>query len=104
MVGSGPHRTEPAGSQHQDNFVNLERERDQDKHQEGTVRTTHTSKSYSKRGNHISQKQNDNRALQQEIDDLKRKLHHTQWKRPLSNSDTKDEEDNNYRQDRKSVV
>ena len=74
MVGSGPHRTELASSQRQDNFLNLEREKDKDKHQGGSVRTTHTSKSHSKGRSHVSQKQDDNRALQQEIDDLKRKL------------------------------
>ena len=47
---------------------------------------------------HISQKQDDNRALQQEIDDLKRKLRRAQRKRPPSSSDISDEEDHNYRQ------
>ena len=77
MVGSGSHRTEQIGSQRQDNFLNLEQERDQDKHREGSVCTTHTSKSHSKVRSHVSQKQDDNKALQQEIDDLKRKLRHT---------------------------
>ena len=63
MVGSGPHQTEPAGSQRQDNFLILERERDRDKHREGSVRTTHTSKSHSMVRSHISQKQDDNKAL-----------------------------------------
>ena len=76
MAGSGPHRTKPASSQRQDNFLNLERERDQDKHREGNVCTIHTSKSHSKVRSHISQKQDDNKALQQEIDNLKRKLCH----------------------------
>ena len=98
MVGSGPHRIELAGSQQQDNFLNLEREKDKDKRREGSVRITHTSKSHSKGKSHVSQKQDDNRALQQEIDDLKRKLHRAQWRRPPSSSDTSDEEDHNYRQ------
>ena len=103
MVGSsphqpGPHQIEPAGSQWQDNFLNLERKRDQDKHREGSVCTTHTSRSHSKVRSHISQKQDDNKALQQEIDDLKRELHRAQWKRPPSSSDTSDEEDDNYKQ------
>ena len=74
MVGSGPHQTEPAGSQRQGNFLNLELEKDQDKHWEGSVRTTHTSKTHSKVRSHVSQKQDDNKALQQEINDLKKKL------------------------------
>ena len=103
MVGSNPHqacphRTEFAGSQRQDNFVNLEREKDQDKRREGSVRTTYTSKSHSKVRSHVSQKQDDNRALQQEIDDMKRKLRRAQRKCPLSSSNTSDKEDGNYRQ------
>ena len=79
MMGSsphqaGPHQTEPAGSQRQDNFLNLERERDRDKHREGSVRTTHTSRSHSGVRSHVSQKQDDNKALSQEIDNLKKKL------------------------------
>ena len=77
MLGSGPHQTGPhqielAGFQRQDNFLNLERERDRDKHREGSVHTTHTTKSHSRVRSHISQKQDDNKTLQQEIDDLKR--------------------------------
>ena len=98
MAGSSPHRTKLAGTQRQDNFLNLEWERDQDKHREGSIRTTHTSKSHSKVRSHISQKQDDNNALQQEIDDLKRKLCCAQRKRSPSSSDTSDEGDDNYRQ------
>ena len=43
MVGLGPHQEEPVGSQRQDDFLNLKREGDQ----EGSVHTTHTSKSHS---------------------------------------------------------
>ena len=57
--------------QRQDNFLNLKWEKDQDKHREGSVRTTHTSKSRSRVRSHISQKQDDNKTLQREIDDLK---------------------------------
>ena len=41
------HQAEPTNSQRQDDFLNLERERDQAKYREGSVRTTHTSKSHS---------------------------------------------------------
>ena len=47
---------------------------------------------------HVSQKQDDNKALQQEIDDLKKKLRRVQRKRSPSSSDTSDEENDNYRQ------
>ena len=98
MVGLGPHQTEPASSQWQDNFLNLEREKDLDKHQEGSVRTTHTSKSRSRVRSHVSQRQDDNKALQREINDLKKKLRRAQRKRSPSSSDTSDEGDDNYRQ------
>ena len=46
----------------------------------------------------MSQKQDDNKALQQEINDLKKKLRHTQRKHSPSSSDTSEEGDDNYRQ------
>ena len=48
------------------------------------MRTTHTSKSHSQRGSHISQRQDDDKAMQKEIDDLKKKLLHAQRKRSPS--------------------
>ena len=105
MVGSsphqaGPHQTKPIGSQRQDNFLNHEWERDRERYQEGSVRTTYTSRSHSRVGSHMSQRQNGNKALQQEIDDLKKKLRRAQRKRSPSSSDTSsnDEGDDNYRQ------
>ena len=71
MVGLGPHQQESMGSQQQDDFLNLERKRDQ----EGSVHTTHTSRSHSQVGSHISQEWN-NRAMQKEIDHLKKELRH----------------------------
>ena len=60
--------------------------------------TTHTRRSHSRVGSHVSQKQDGNKALQQEIDDLKKKLRCVQRKRSPSSSDTNDEGDDNYRQ------
>ena len=74
MVGLGTHQTEPPGSQRQDNFLNLEWEKDQDKSQESSVQTTQKSKSCSRVKSHVSQRQDNNKALQWEIDDLKKKL------------------------------
>ena len=74
MEGSGLRQTGPVDSQWQDNFLNLERERDQDKRREGSVNTSHISRSHLRGKGHASQKRGDNKALQQEIDDLKRKL------------------------------
>ena len=98
MVGLGPHQTKPAGSQRQDNFLNLEWEKDQDKSQESSVRTTQKSKSCSRVKSHVSQRQDNNKALQREIDDLKKKLRRAQRKHSPFSSDTSEEGDDNYRQ------
>ena len=50
------------------------------------MHTTHTSKSHSRKGSHISQRRDDNKAMQKEIDDLKKKLSHAQRKRSPSSS------------------
>ena len=97
MEGSGLRQTGHADSQRQDNFLNLERERDQDKRRKGSVNTSHTSKSRSKGKGHASQKQDDHRALQQEIDDLKKRLRRAQRRRPSPSPNTSDEEVNEYK-------
>ena len=97
MEGSGLRQTGHADSQRQDNFLNLERERDQDKRREGSVNTSHTSRSRSKGKGHVSQKRDDHRALQQEIDNLKKRLRRAQRRRPSPSPDTSDEEDNEYK-------
>ena len=98
MVGLGTHQTEPSGSQRQDNFLNLEWEKDQDKSQESSVQTTQKSKSCSRVKSHVSQRQDNNKALQREIDDLKKKLRRAQRKHSPFSSDTSEEGDENYRQ------
>ena len=94
MVGSGPHKQESMGSQRQNDFLNLERKRDW----EGSVHTTHTSRSHSRVGSYVFQKQH-NRAMQLEIDQLKRKLRHARQERTPSNSvvSSEGEEDASYR-------
>ena len=94
MVGSGLNLEESIGSQCQDHFVNLERKRDL----EVSVHTTHTSRSQSRSGNHLSHEEN-TKAMQLEIDHLKRKLCHEWRRRTPSNSDfsSDDEEDGSYR-------
>ena len=49
---------------------------------------------------HVSQRQNDKQAMQQEIDDLKRKLRHAQQRRSHFRPDmpSDDESDDDYRQ------
>ena len=93
MVGLGPNLEESMGSQRQDHFINLEQRRDR----KVSVHTTHTSKSQSRSGSHLSHDENI-RAMQLEIDYLKRKLRH-EWRRQTpSNSDfsSSNEEDGSY--------
>ena len=99
MVGSSPHQVESAGFERQDDFLNLEWERNHKRYQEGSVHTTHISRSHSRVGSHVSQRQNGNKALQQEIDDLKKKLRHAQRRRSSFGSNTSfNEEGDDYRQ------
>ena len=65
MVGSGQNQEESIGSQCQDQFLNLERRRDQ----EFSVHTTHTGGSQSRGGSHLSHEEN-TRSMQLEIDHL----------------------------------
>ena len=83
------------GSRRQDDFLNLECKRDW----EGSILTTHTGKSHARVGSHVSQEQK-NRAMQREIENLKKKLRHAQWKRTPSSSNvsSNDENDASYRQ------
>ena len=62
------------------------------------MHTTHTSRSQSRNGSHLSHEE-DTKALQLEIDHLKRKLCHEQQKRTPSNFDSSidDEENRSYR-------
>ena len=94
MVGLGPNQAESMGSQCEDHFVNLERKRDR----EVIMHTTHTSRSQSWNASHLSYGE-DTRALQLEINHLKRSLRHEWWKRLPSNSDfsSNNEEDGSYR-------
>ena len=105
MAGSGPHQTSPhqaesANVRQQDEFLNLERERDRENHQEGSVHTIHTGGSGFQRKGHVSHEKYDDKAMQREIDDLKKQLRQAQKKQSPSNSDvsSNDEEDTIYRQ------
>ena len=94
MVGLGSHQAESMGSQRQDHFRDLERQRDR----EGSVCTTHTSRSQARGKSHVSQEENA-RNMEREIDHLKRSLRHERRKRAPSNPDfsSKGEEDDSYR-------
>ena len=104
MAGSSPHQTSPhqaesANVRQQDDFLNLERERDRENYYECSVHTGHAS-GIGFRRSHISHKRDDNKAMQWEIDDLKKQLHWAQQRRSPSSSDVSsyDEEDTIYRQ------
>ena len=94
MVSSGPHQAESIASQRENLFANLKRRRDQ----EGSKYTTHTSKSHSQVGSHVSQEWH-NKAMQREIDYLKRKLRHARrrWTPSPSDSSSDDQTDSSYR-------
>ena len=80
MVGSRPNQEESMGSKRQDHFLNLERRRNR----EVSVNTTHTSRSQSRSGSHVSYGE-DTKNLQLEIDHLRKKLRHKQRRgTPLS--------------------
>ena len=81
MVGSDPHRVgshqiELARSQQQGNFPKLEhgRNKENGRFWEGSINTTQTNRSHSCVGNHVSQRRDNEQAMQREINDLKRKL------------------------------
>ena len=64
-----PHQAESGGSQHNNSVVNPQQRGDH----EGSVQTTHTSKSQSWEKSHVSHAKNE-RNMQREIDELKKKL------------------------------
>ena len=80
MAGSGPHQTSPhhaesANVHQQGELHDLEREEDMDNQQEGSLQTLHTGGSGYRRRSHAMHEQGDEKAMQREIDDLKKRLH-----------------------------
>ena len=105
MTGSRPHQTSPhhaesANIRQQDELHNLEHEKDLDNYQEGSLQMLHTGGSGYRRKGHAVHEQGDEKAMQREIDDLKRQLRRAQRKQSPSSSDvsSNDEEDTIYRQ------
>ena len=79
IAGSGPHQTSPhhaesANVRQQDELHDLEREKDLDNYQEGNLQTLHIGGSGFWRKGCTVHEQSDEKAMQQEIDDLKRRL------------------------------
>ena len=94
-----PHHAESANVRQQDELHDLEREKDLDNYQEGSLQTLHTGGSGFRRKGLAVHEQGDEKAMQQEINDLKRQLHRAQWKQspPSSDVSSNDEEDTIYR-------
>ena len=89
MAGSGPHQTslhyaESANIRQQDELHDLEREKDLDNYQEGSLQTLHTCGSGYQRKGHAVHEQGDEKAMQHEIDELKRQLRRAQRKQSPS--------------------
>jgi len=80
------------GSQRQDHFLHLKRKRDR----KGSVHTTHTSRSQSRGGSHISHEENA-RNMQQDIDHLQRKLRRKQRRRTSSSLESPSDDNGSYR-------
>ena len=105
MAGLGPHQTSPhhaesANVRQQDELHDLEREKDLDNHQEGSLQTLHTGGSGYRRKGHAVHEQGDEKVMQRQIEDIKKQLRRAQQKQspPSSDVSSNDEEDTSYRQ------
>ena len=104
MVGSGPHQTSPhhaesANVHQQGELHDLEHRNDINNQQEGSLQTLHTGASGYRQRSHLVPEQADEKDLQREIDDLKKRLRRAQWKQTPSSSDvsSNDNKDASYR-------
>ena len=79
MTGSGPHQTsthqaESTNVHQHDELLSLEHQRDREDHQEGSMHDVHTDGSGFRRKCYVAYEQGDEKAMQREIDDLKKQL------------------------------
>ena len=90
-----PHQAESRGSQHNNSVVNPQQKGDH----EGSVQTTHTNRSQSHGKSHVSHAKNE-RDMQREIDELKKKLRRARRRQSSLGSEYsfEDAEDATYRQ------
>ena len=90
-----PHQAESEGSQHNNSVVNPQQRGDH----EGSGQTMHTNRSQSRGKTHVSHAKNE-RDMQREIDELKKKLHRARRGRssPESESSSKEIDDATYKQ------
>ena len=105
MAGSGPQLISPPHAEsvnvhQQGELHNLEHGNHVDNQQEGSSQTLHAGRSGYRRKSHLVHEQADEKDLQQEIEDLKRKLRRAQRKQTPSSSDvsSNNEGDVSYRE------
>ena len=85
MAGSGPHQTSPhhaesANVHQQGQLHDLEHGNDIDNQQEGSLQAHHTGGSGYRRRGHTIHEQVDEKAMQREIYDIKKRLRRAQRK------------------------
>ena len=104
MAGLGPQQISPphaesANIHQQGELHNLEHGNHIDNQQEGSSQTLHASRSGYRRKSYLVHEQADEKDLQREIEDLKRKLRRAQRKQTPSSSDvsSNDDGDASYR-------
>ena len=83
MAESGPHETslhhaKSANARQQGELHNLKHGDDMDNQQKGSLQTLHIGRNGYCRRSHLIHEQADEKDLQREIDDLKKKLRHPQ--------------------------
>ena len=105
MAGSRPQQISPPHAEsvnvhQQGELHNLEHGNHIDNQQEGSSHTIHTGRSGYWRRSHLVHEQADEKELQWEIEDLKRKLRRAQRKQTSSSSDvsSNDEGDASYKE------
>ena len=91
MAGSGPHQISPhhvesANVHQQGELHDLEHEKDMDNQQKGSLPTFHTGGSGYRRRGHAIHEQGDEKVMQREIDDLKKRFRRAQRKQSPSSS------------------
>ena len=105
MVGSGPQQTslphaESGNVNQQGELHDLEQENHVDNQREGSSQTIHADRSGYRQMGHLVQEHADEKDLQREIEDLKRKLRRAQRNQTPSSSDisSNDEGEDSYRE------
>ena len=83
MAGSGPHQASPHHAEstnvhQQGKLHDLEHGNNMDNQQKGSLQTLHTGRGGYRRRSHLIHEQADEKDLQREIDDLKKRLRRAQ--------------------------